>query len=330
MKKVLLCAAFIAASFTSIAQVGLGTVTPDASAALDITSTTAGLLPPRMTTAERDVINNGVWAEGLTIYNTDTKCLELYNGTDWISVCDGSVVTTPPPATIPGNTTCTSATISATPCTTGELASGINGGIRGNKYANGAGGTYSVVEIGGQCWMQENIDVNPAGSIAHDGSTDTGWYGYYSTTYQAAGEGTLLQWSAAMNGATTERAQGVCPTDWHVPSDCEWMYLENSLGMTIAEQQGTGFRDSGSVGSKLSTFTNNGTGTNSSGFTALLAGFRLTNGSFSSRGTLGFWWSSSETSASNAHRRLLRSSQAGVYRSSLTKAYGFSVRCLKD
>jgi uncharacterized protein (TIGR02145 family) len=97
MKKVLLCAAFIAASFTSIAQVGVGTVTPDASAALDITTTTAGLLPPRMTTAERDVINNGVWAEGLTIYNTDTKCLELYNGTDWISVCDGSVVTTPPP-----------------------------------------------------------------------------------------------------------------------------------------------------------------------------------------------------------------------------------------
>jgi hypothetical protein len=50
-----------------------------------------------MTTAERDVINSGVWAEGLTIYNTDTKCLELYNGTDWISVCDGSVATTPPP-----------------------------------------------------------------------------------------------------------------------------------------------------------------------------------------------------------------------------------------
>jgi uncharacterized protein (TIGR02145 family) len=97
MKKVLLCAAFIAASFTSIAQVGVGTTIPDDSAALEVKSTTKGFLPPRMTTAERDVINNGVWAEGLTIYNTDTKCLELYNGTDWISVCDGSVVTTPPP-----------------------------------------------------------------------------------------------------------------------------------------------------------------------------------------------------------------------------------------
>ena len=97
MKKVLLCAAFIAASFTSIAQVGVGTTMPDASAALEIESTTKGFLPPRMTTAERNDINSGVWAEGLTIYNTDTKCLELYNGTDWISVCDGSVVTTPSP-----------------------------------------------------------------------------------------------------------------------------------------------------------------------------------------------------------------------------------------
>jgi uncharacterized protein (TIGR02145 family) len=97
MKKLLLSAAFIAASFTSIAQVGVSTTDPNASAALEVKSTTKGFLPPRMTTTDRNDINGGVWAEGLTIYNTDTKCLELYNGTDWISVCDGSVVTTPPP-----------------------------------------------------------------------------------------------------------------------------------------------------------------------------------------------------------------------------------------
>jgi uncharacterized protein (TIGR02145 family) len=328
MKKFLLSAAFIAASFTSIAQVGLGTTIPDASAALDITSTTAGLLPPRMTTAERDVINSGVWAEGLTIYNTDTKCLELYNGTDWISVCDGSVVTTIPPV-LPGNTTCTSATISATPCTSGELASGINGGSLGNKYDNTNGGTYSVVEIGGQCWMQENIDVDPTSSPTWVNSSDEGWYGYYSTTYQAAGEGTLLQWSAAMNGATTERAQGVCPTGWHIPSDCEWMYLENSLGMTTADQELTGFRNSGTVGSKLSNLTSGGN--NSSGFTALFPGVVIdTNGTFFRRGGSGFWWSSSEASATDVLIRDINDTQAGVSRRSRKKARGFSVRCLKD
>jgi uncharacterized protein (TIGR02145 family) len=323
MKKVLLCAAFIAASFTSIAQVGIGTTMPDASAALDITSTTAGLLPPRMSTAERNVINSGAPAVGLTIYNTDVKCLEFWNGSAWVCMFDNTST-----GIIPENATCASATISATPCTSGEIASGINGGIRGNKYANGANGTYSVVEIGGQCWMQESIDVNPTESPTWVNSSDVGWYGYYNDNYQAAGEGTLLQWSAAMNGATTERAQGVCPTDWHIPSDCEWMYLENSLGMTIAEQQGTGWRNSGTVGSKLSTLTANGT--NSSGFTALLAGYRITNGTFSIRGTYGAWWSSSESSASNALYRSLISSQAGVFRYSYNKDNGFSVRCLKD
>jgi uncharacterized protein (TIGR02145 family) len=323
MKKVLLCAAFIAASFTSIAQVGIGTTMPDASAALDITSTTAGLLPPRMSTAERNVINSGAPAVGLTIYNTDVKCLEFWNGSAWVCMFDNTST-----GIIPENATCASATISATPCTSGEIASGINGGIRGNKYANGANGTYSVVEIGGQCWMQESIDVNPTESPTWVNSSDVGWYGYYNDNYQAAGEGTLLQWSAAMNGATTERAQGVCPTDWHIPSDCEWMYLENSLGMTIAEQQGTGWRNSGTVGSKLSTLTANGT--NSSGFTALFAGYRITNGTFSIRGTYGAWWSSSESSASNALYRSLISSQAGVFRYSYNKDNGFSVRCLKD
>ena len=176
--------------------------------------------------------------------------------------------------------------------------------------------------------MQESIDVNPTESPTWVNSSDVGWYGYYNDNYQAAGEGTLLQWSAAMNGATTERAQGVCPTDWHIPSDCEWMYLENSLGMTIAEQQGTGWRNSGTVGSKLSTLTANGT--NSSGFTALLAGLRSANGPFTSRGSSGSWWSSSEPSATTAHHRYLVSGQEGVSRNSFNKAYGFSVRCLKD
>ena len=56
-------------------KVGIGTTMPHASAALEVDSNTSGLLPPRMTTAQRDPINSGTPAEGLTIYNTDTKCL---------------------------------------------------------------------------------------------------------------------------------------------------------------------------------------------------------------------------------------------------------------
>jgi uncharacterized protein (TIGR02145 family) len=320
MKKLLLCAALFAVSFTTFAQVGIGTTTPDASALLDVESSTKGFLPPRMTTTERNAISSPL-PEGLIIYNENNGCIEFRNATAWINVCDGSGQ-----GVIDGNATCATATISATPCTAAELSSGINGGSLGNKYDNGSGGAYSVVEIGGQCWMQENIDVDPTDSPALVNSTDEGWYGYHSNTYQAAGEGTLLQWSAAMNSSTAERAQGVCPTGWHVPSDCEWMYLENSLGMTTADQQVTGFR--GTEGQDLSNLVLSGT--NSSGFTALLAGHRNSNGTFANRGTGGLWWSSSEAGASFAHSRSLLSSQAGVFRNNYYKALGFSVRCLKD
>jgi hypothetical protein len=67
MKKILLCAAFIAVSFTSIAQVGIGTTTPDDSAVLDISSTSKGLLIPRMTTAQLELIQVPI-AEGLMVY----------------------------------------------------------------------------------------------------------------------------------------------------------------------------------------------------------------------------------------------------------------------
>jgi hypothetical protein len=60
-------------------NVGIGTATPDASAALDITSTTKGLLIPRMTTGERDLITTP--ATGLTIYNITTNAQETNTGT---------------------------------------------------------------------------------------------------------------------------------------------------------------------------------------------------------------------------------------------------------
>ncbi len=86
MKSIKLLVIFsLLASFT-FAQVGINTETPDASSALHIDSTTGGLLPPRLTTAERDAIDDPVgvdFAEGLIIFNTDTESLEIYTGSGW-------------------------------------------------------------------------------------------------------------------------------------------------------------------------------------------------------------------------------------------------------
>lgn len=60
------------------AQVGLGTATPDQSAVLDLHSTSKGLLIPRMTTNQRDLIVSP--AIGLMVFNTDTNFLEINSG----------------------------------------------------------------------------------------------------------------------------------------------------------------------------------------------------------------------------------------------------------
>jgi hypothetical protein len=62
------------------AGMGLGVSTPNASAVLDVNSTSQGFLPPRMTTEQRNAITA---AEGLTIWNTDNKQLEVYDGSYW-------------------------------------------------------------------------------------------------------------------------------------------------------------------------------------------------------------------------------------------------------
>jgi hypothetical protein len=64
--------------------VSIGSAADAASSALlDLTSTTKGFLPPRMTGAQITAISSP--ATGLVVYNTDTNSLQLYNGTGWLS-----------------------------------------------------------------------------------------------------------------------------------------------------------------------------------------------------------------------------------------------------
>ena len=82
MKKLFTLLAAVLITATTFAQIGINNETPDPSAALDITSTTAGFLMPRMTETQRDDINPA--ATGLMIYQTDgTAGFYYYNGSSW-------------------------------------------------------------------------------------------------------------------------------------------------------------------------------------------------------------------------------------------------------
>ena len=94
--KYLIAFALFAIGLTN-AQVGIGTATPDASSALEITSTDKGLLIPRMTNTQRIAISTP--ATGLQVYDTTTNSNWYYNGTVWVenaSTADSSKWTNDP------------------------------------------------------------------------------------------------------------------------------------------------------------------------------------------------------------------------------------------
>ncbi|MEI6586687.1 MAG: hypothetical protein WCL56_11410 [Sediminibacterium sp.] len=119
---------FILVIFTTniTAQVGIGTNSPNASAKLDVTSTTQGFLPPRMTYAQKQAISSP--ATGLIIYCTNCGGNggepQFYNGTAWVNMIGGTALTQLP---IVASTTAASS-ITASTVTSGGNITGDGGG----------------------------------------------------------------------------------------------------------------------------------------------------------------------------------------------------------
>ena len=244
----------------------------------------------------------------------------------------------------------------------------VNGSGKITSVTDYDGNEYPVVQIGSQCWMAENLRVSHSpktGSnivvtaVNNYGSKMAAWYNNDQSTYEAKRYGLLYNWCAAMDTANPSgyvevataantsnqfsftpsgNHQGVCPIGWHVPTDAEWNAME--LEVNGSDVSGsTGYR--GSHAGKLSTgcdwsssSTENAAGNyanaerNDSGFSAVPAG--SFNGSFYKPGNDARFWSATQNSNTNAWRRYLIYSNAGVSRSSLDKYYGFSVRCVRD
>lgn len=238
-----------------------------------------------------------------------------------------------------GNTACANKPISAQGC----------GGI--TTVTASSGRVHPTVNINGQCWLKTNLNTKPTVYNTYTTTSwttstpgDQGYWGYYNTsttsgsagwgsTEPAANEGYLYQWCAAMNGSISERSRGACPAGFHVPSDCEWMYLEHGQGMSIAEQITDGFRadaadNQGTPGYKLRSA---GPGaTNASGFTGLIEGYRDPYCSFDYRGSDVYLWSSSASGADVICRQLIQGFRSVARDSVFDKAWASVVRCLKD
>jgi len=193
----------------------------------------------------------------------------------------------------------------------------------GDTIADADNNTYNTLLVGTQCWMATNLRVGTriAGASNQTNNSTIEKYCYADNDANCTTYGALYQWEEAMQYLTTEGARGICPAGWHIPTDSNWKTLEMQLGMTQAQADATGWRGT-DQGTKLKEG-------GSSGLNFPLAGYRDTDGTFSTLSTYAYVWSSSQGAAS-AWSRYLNSGYAAVNRDAVSKAYGFSVRCLKD
>jgi len=200
------------------------------------------------------------------------------------------------------------------------------------------GKTYQTILIGTQCWMKQNLNHGTMIAGTPDQSDDSivEKYCYNGLESNCDIYGGLYQWAEMvqyLNGAgntvswqpePTGNIRGICPTDWHLPSDDEWTVLSQALG-------GDGVAGGPLKEAGLSHWISpNNNATNSSGFTALPGGIRYTDGNYYSWTSEGYFWTATQAYPAVGTYISLHTLFENLNRSTFDKANGFSVRCIHD
>jgi len=183
--------------------------------------------------------------------------------------------------------------------------------------------SYTTVQIGDQCWMAENLNI---GTMIQDVAEQTNngvieKYCQENSTANCDAYGGLYQWDEMMQYLTTPGVKGICPDGWHLPTDAEWCELEQAVDPTITCES-TGYR-----GIDGGTRLKQG---GSSGFEALLGGWRAPGGTFWGFHSYGIFFTSSEYSGGEGWVREFNINNPAVSRGAGYKVDGFSVRCVKN
>ena len=192
------------------------------------------------------------------------------------------------------------------------------------------GNVYDTVQVGDQCWTVQSMHVGTridgSESPSDNGIIEKYCYDDDDSNCTSSNpnelDGALYTWDEAMQYSTTEGAQGICPAGWHIPTDAEIYTMENYLDSTVDDPNATGWR-----GTDIGTQVKPG---GSSGLEWDLAGRRTTFGVFSNKDEAGYFWSSSESSGSNAWFRIVGANETRVLREENLKGAGLSIRCIKS
>lgn len=156
------------------------------------------------------------------------------------------------------------------------------------------------------CWGNNEINPNSSPWSCNNGVTCGG----------CDTDGALYQWNEAMGYVETVGAQGICPTGWHIPSDAEWGALAIYLGSNSGTQLKTTAWDNG---------------TNDYNFTALPVGDNRFSQTFSGRGSITYFWTSSpHINVNYAYDRYLITGNSNINSTYDARNWGFAVRCIKN
>jgi uncharacterized protein (TIGR02145 family) len=184
-----------------------------------------------------------------------------------------------------------------------------------------------VVRIGSQNWAVTNLNVSTFrnGDSIPEARTNKEWvtagesgkpaWCYYNNDpANGLKSGKLYNWYAVND------PRGLAPTGWTLSSDGDWANLTSYLG---------GQSEAGKKMKFTSGWSDGNNGTNETGFKGLPGGYRVENGTFLNLGSIGTWWSSTESKALSAIDHYLPLS-GSLDRSSSPKQRGESVRCLRN
>lgn len=191
------------------------------------------------------------------------------------------------------------------------------------SYSNLIGqNEIKTAKVGNQVWMVENLNVDhyrngdsipEVKSQQQWSNLKTGAWCYYKNDSKNGEKyGKLYNWYAVND------PRGLAPREWHIPSQSELLELQSSVN------------DNSNLLKAIGEGSSSGAGTNSTGFSVKLGGYRGYHGNYYYIGYDSYFWTSSEGTPPFASSMYLYSTGNYIFFYDFDKVYGFSIRCVKD